>query len=274
MEDTNIGERIALLRKSRGLTQKQMAEKLNVSDKAVSRWERSESAPDLSLIPIIADLFGISCDDLLRGKNTTGPEKSRENAPVPTSAPANFRIYTVISCWLLALGMMACVMCYLGLGYRYAVLGFGLELAFCIGAAMCMTVGILKAPDDIHIKKESTATVGIWMLCLLSGSALTLNSSLDWEEVLLLGIPLGSFVLMAGLLLKWFRIVPTDNIKLQELRITIARGITYAVIITLTVCPLVCIGFSGELTYILYLIFFPLEILLALLIYRHDKKEL
>ncbi|MEG1176782.1 MAG: helix-turn-helix transcriptional regulator, partial [Ruthenibacterium sp.] len=57
MERKTIGSFIAVLRKANGLTQKDLAEKLNVSDKSVSRWERDDGAPDLSLVPVIAEIF-------------------------------------------------------------------------------------------------------------------------------------------------------------------------------------------------------------------------
>lgn len=274
MEDTNIGDRIALLRKSRGLTQKQLAEMLHVSDKAVSRWERSESAPDLSLIPMIADLFGISCDDLLRGESRPAPEPPREQVPPSVMTPTSLRIYFVTACWLVILGLTVCLVCYLGLGYRYAVLGFCLELALFIGAAICITIGILKAPEETTVKKDSAAKLAILELCLLSGTALTLNRSLDHEEVLLLGIPLICVVLMGGLLIKWFLIVPTDDEKLHSLRSSVARGVTIAWIITLTVCPGLSLGFGIAGLLILFLVFITLEVLAALVIYRHEKKEL
>lgn len=68
MERKSIGTLIAALRRANGLTQKQLAERLGVSDKAVSRWERDESLPDLTLLPVIADLFHITVDELLRGE--------------------------------------------------------------------------------------------------------------------------------------------------------------------------------------------------------------
>lgn len=68
MERKTIGSFISVLRKSQGLTQKELAEKLGVSDKTVSHWERDESAPDISLIPVIAEIFSVSCDELLRGE--------------------------------------------------------------------------------------------------------------------------------------------------------------------------------------------------------------
>ena len=66
MEKKTIGSFIAALRRAKGMTQKELAEKLYVSDKTVSRWECDESTPDLYLIPVIADIFGITADELLR----------------------------------------------------------------------------------------------------------------------------------------------------------------------------------------------------------------
>ena len=59
-----IGKKIAQLRKEKGFTQKEAADFLNVSDKAVSRWESGVGNPDMNLIPKIAKLFGVSTDYL------------------------------------------------------------------------------------------------------------------------------------------------------------------------------------------------------------------
>lgn len=74
MEKKSIGSFLTALRKASGFTQKQLAEKLNVSDKAVSRWERDECAPDLSLIPVLAEIYGVTSDEILRGQRAN-PEK-------------------------------------------------------------------------------------------------------------------------------------------------------------------------------------------------------
>lgn len=68
MEKKTIGKFIAALRRVSGMTQKELAEKLCVSDKTVSRWECDECTPELSLIPIIAEIFGVTTDELLRGE--------------------------------------------------------------------------------------------------------------------------------------------------------------------------------------------------------------
>ena len=64
-----IGENIAAYRKRAGLTQAGLAEKLNYSDKAVSKWERGESVPDVLTLMQLAEQFGITVQDLLVDPN-------------------------------------------------------------------------------------------------------------------------------------------------------------------------------------------------------------
>ena len=67
MEQT-IGKRIMTLRKSRGMTQDQLAEKLGVSPQAVSKWENDQTCPDISLLPKLSKILGVTVDELLSGK--------------------------------------------------------------------------------------------------------------------------------------------------------------------------------------------------------------
>jgi transcriptional regulator with XRE-family HTH domain len=64
-----IAQNIIDLRKSMPLTQAELAEKLNYTDKAVSKWERAESIPDVIVLKQIADLFGVSVDYLLKAEH-------------------------------------------------------------------------------------------------------------------------------------------------------------------------------------------------------------
>lgn len=68
-----IGKRIALLRKSKGLKQEELAEKLGVSGQAVSKWENDQTCPDISLLPQLAKILGVTVDALLSGKEETEP---------------------------------------------------------------------------------------------------------------------------------------------------------------------------------------------------------
>lgn len=67
--DKNItGRFIAELRKQKGFTQKELAEKLMVTDKAISRWETGKGLPDTSLLKPLGDVLGVSITELLSGK--------------------------------------------------------------------------------------------------------------------------------------------------------------------------------------------------------------
>ena len=66
MKEKTVGQTIAALRKERGMTQAELAEKMNVTDKAVSKWERDLSCPDVGSLPRLAEVLGISLDELMR----------------------------------------------------------------------------------------------------------------------------------------------------------------------------------------------------------------
>lgn len=83
--DKTIGKRIAELRKNKGLKQENLAEMLGVSGQAVSKWENDQSCPDISLLPQLAQILGVTVDELLSGKKEeistvqVLPEEERKN---------------------------------------------------------------------------------------------------------------------------------------------------------------------------------------------------
>ncbi len=68
MNQQKLGELIYDLRKEKNMTQKQVADLMNISDKTISKWERGLGYPDVSLLPELANLFGVSVDNLLSGE--------------------------------------------------------------------------------------------------------------------------------------------------------------------------------------------------------------
>ena len=74
MDQVKIGKFISSLRKEKGYTQEQLAEKLNVSNKSISRWENGNTMPDLSLIPKLCEILGISINELLSGERIESDE--------------------------------------------------------------------------------------------------------------------------------------------------------------------------------------------------------
>jgi len=77
MKKKTLGRTISQLRKEKGMTQLELAEHMGVTDKAVSKWERDLSCPDVSSLPTLAQILGVSVDELMQVK-TTVTEKSPE----------------------------------------------------------------------------------------------------------------------------------------------------------------------------------------------------
>ncbi len=148
MEKQTIGKFIAALRKAHGMTQKELGEKLYVSDKTVSRWERDECDPELHLIPVIAEVFGVTADELLRGQR-----RSESAAPTPETAArqkqksdkqwrsllqrrqVRFRNLSLMARGVALVGLIVAAVC--DLCFTHALLGFCLGLVFLIAATIC-----------------------------------------------------------------------------------------------------------------------------------------
>ncbi len=147
METKSIGAFIAVLRRAKGLTQRQLAEMLHVSDKAVSRWERDECAPDLSLIPVIAELFGVTSDELLRGERITReiPETRYEALKTEKmlqrllrEASQSFQIHSILSLGIALIALAAALIC--NMGFLRAQIGFCVATVFIIIALVCQII--------------------------------------------------------------------------------------------------------------------------------------
>ena len=156
MEKKTIGCFIAALRKANGMTQKDLAEKLNVSDKTVSRWERDDGAPDLAAIPVIAEIFDVTCDELLRGKRkspTERAEATEEDEPTPKaekqrqrllkSTLSQYKNHTYIAIGVSVIGIIVALVC--NLAFLKAILGFFLGAIFFAASIVCQAVFVNKA---------------------------------------------------------------------------------------------------------------------------------
>lgn len=71
--EMTIGKRIAQLRKEKGMTQEELSQKMEVSAQAVSKWENDQTCPDITSLPKLAKLLGVTVDELLSGKEETEP---------------------------------------------------------------------------------------------------------------------------------------------------------------------------------------------------------
>ena len=160
MEKKSIGRFIAALRKANGMTQKELAEQLNVSDKAVSRWERDESAPDLSLIPVIAEIFHVTSDEILRGERKSYQETASEVvnekgkkqiAMLLNQSKVKFQMYSVIARGIAGIGVIAAMIC--NTGFSRAYIGFFVGCIFCLIGLVMISVCFIKTTASIHMEE-------------------------------------------------------------------------------------------------------------------------
>lgn len=148
MAKQTIGGFISALRKANGMTQKELAFKLNVSDKAVSRWENNESYPDLMLVPVIADIFDITTDELLSGeRNKVESEitckKSKNIELMLKHSLSYFKNKIYISLGISALGLALALI--INFSALESFLAFGIAVLFMVIAAVCHTIFLNQA---------------------------------------------------------------------------------------------------------------------------------
>ena len=81
MEDvkTTLAKNITELRTAKGMTQLELAEKIGITDKAVSKWERDLSVPDVATLPKLAEIFGITVDELMQANMSDKKERDKQN---------------------------------------------------------------------------------------------------------------------------------------------------------------------------------------------------
>lgn len=183
MEKKTIGAFIAVLRKSKGMTQKELGEVLGVSDKAISRWERDECAPDISMIPVIADLFGVTADELLRGEKAAGAitpaaeiKSERTAKYLIRTTVTRFRTKSLIAFGTAAVGLtLAAVLNY---GVLRAYLAFGIALIFLIVSTVCEIVFAVNAVSSLTLDDEENDQIGQGKATVIRTAALILGFNL------------------------------------------------------------------------------------------------
>lgn len=166
MEKKSMGSFLTVLRKANGLTQKQLAEKLNVSDKAVSRWERDECAPDLSLIPVLAEIYGVTSDEILRGQRTD-PDKLYYGADRANAQKQRNRIlkstktkFVYRSLLTVALAVVGVLLAYiLNTEFSKANAGFLVGCIFFVAAAVSQTLFLVTGFASVSEEEWKDAPV-------------------------------------------------------------------------------------------------------------------
>lgn len=135
MKKQTMGMMISSLRKENGMTQLELAEKMGVTDKAVSKWERDLSCPDVNSLPKLAEIFQISVDELMQ-------VKIAENSG--TSIRENIELISQIVFKALALAMGVCtvvlsILKQIDMYSGFSMLGIGLA---------CVAITLFSKKDN------------------------------------------------------------------------------------------------------------------------------
>lgn len=125
-----LGGRIARLRKEKGMTQLELADRMGVTDKAVSKWERDVSCPDIASMPRLAEVLGATVDELMQARPGAAVPR-----PKPTGKQAGRLVELALKGVAAAMGIAVAVLTMLdALDSQAAFLMLGLGLA-CLAIA-------------------------------------------------------------------------------------------------------------------------------------------
>ena len=196
MEDIKsiIAENIVLLRKGSGMTQIELAERLNYSDKAVSKWERGESVPDIAVLKQIADMFGVTVDYLITEGHDTLPT-DRELEERELALRKKNRVHemvtgmSVLLVWLIALTIFLAI----------DIPTEGLVIHWISFAYACPVSAIvwliLNSVWFDHRRNYLIISILMWSLVFALHLTLLLASSTNLWQIYILCIP-GQMIIM------------------------------------------------------------------------------
>jgi len=152
----NIADRIQNLRKLKGISQEELADKIGVFRQAVSKWESEQSTPDIEKIILISDYFEVTTDYLLKGIEP----KTEETIKKPDA-----RIFATVGTTLNFIGLIAAIMI-----WKEEQLAYSVAAGLIIMAIGCMifAIGQIMSADKTRVKaKKYFWMINLWVLVLI-----------------------------------------------------------------------------------------------------------
>ena len=195
---TIVGKNLSALRKQRKLTQLELAEKLNYSDKAVSKWEQGATTPDLETLKQLCDFYGVTLDYLCNPNNIEHPHYD------PTKGKTVFINHVIISCLLgMIIWMIANFIFIYPLMFMKNVSPYWIVFIW----AVPISALVLLFVNTIYFKRNRTTTfIGVSILIWSTLTAVFLHFMFfsDQGTNLWLVFPLGAP--MQGCITLWYAI--------------------------------------------------------------------
>ena len=194
-----IGANIADLRRQMGLTQAELAEKLNYTDKAVSKWERGESVPDMMTLVQVAELFSVTLDELA-GRN---PVEMPREAPAQPQRRVNKSVVLMLSSLLVWFLAMLVYVVLASLNVQKSWIGFFYAIPANAIVVLCLRSAWRKFNWNF-----AAVSLLVWSCLVALYVTLLVFWDLNIWRLFLLGIPGQAAVC---LWFKLFRIVEEDK---------------------------------------------------------------
>ena len=159
MEKKTIGSFLSALRKANGMTQQEVADILNVSNKTVSKWERDEGCPEIMMLPALAELYSVTVDEILRGERLV--KETEEHKSAKSEERIKYLIekatvkFTDCSIASVGLGAVALLLAYIIgdiINYNYIWVGYVIVLLL---LASSVTVSLIAFNNFVSSFKGS-----------------------------------------------------------------------------------------------------------------------
>ncbi len=184
---TVIAKNIQALRTESGLTQLELAEYLNYTDKAVSKWERAEAIPDVTVLKQIADRFGVSVDYLLEEEHAVSVSDSRQRKIVSK----NRFIISLVS----VIGVFALATVLFSLLLILEIEGAWTAFVYAMPVSSIVAL-VLSGVWGRRVFNLAIISVLIWSLIFTVYITLLVYFEMNWWALFLVGIPAQIILLM------------------------------------------------------------------------------
>lgn len=152
----NIADRIQNLRKIKGISQEELADKVGVSRQAVSKWESEQSIPDIDKVILMSEYFDVTTDYILKG--IENPKQINEKT-------VNANVFVIVATVLNFIGLIVAS----AIWYEKQVpMALVIGLVFMALGCMVFGVGLLGSAQNTKEKaKNNFWTINIWLLCFI-----------------------------------------------------------------------------------------------------------
>lgn len=161
MDSKSVGQFISALRKSKGMTQQELAQKLNVTSKAISKWECGDGFPEITIIPVLAEIFEVTTDEILQGRRIQNIKSDGEKVDAKTelqikrivnSTINKFKNLSLIAIALVIIGLISLV------SFSYAshtevalIIGFSIFITLLVGSTILEVILINNTNSAIRV---------------------------------------------------------------------------------------------------------------------------